>query len=358
LSLNLKAAKKQETDEIRIRSTEIVHRPETGLLYLACSNPSTRRDWLAYSQHFNISGKPQDDYIATYNIETSEIRKFELQWSSEESRARGLSVHGMDVVPSSSKSTELFFYLVNHRAPIGGDIYSTGADSVVEIFSAHLGDYVLNHIATVKHDLIKTPNDVAGHPNGKSFWFTNDHFYKTGFGKMLETYLMRYWSFVGFCEIGIGCKIAADHLFAPNGIVKSPVNDTMYVGSCGGGGIQVLERQADNTLVITDLLSTDLLPVDNLSLDRNGALFVTFHPKGADTLKRMKDLSQRAASGVYRMTLNTGESAYFGEKFKLDIVFEDDGNVIDAVTTAVSIPEKDLLIMHGIVNRRLVLCKI
>jgi arylesterase / paraoxonase len=96
--------------------------------------------------------------------------------------SRGLSVHGMDVVQSSTDRSQLYVYMVNHRTPADGrDAHQVGADSCVEIFRTSVGGPSLVHIATIEHPIIITPNDIVGNPDGKSFWFTNDHGSKRAF---------------------------------------------------------------------------------------------------------------------------------------------------------------------------------
>jgi len=87
----------------------------------------------------------------------------------------------MDVIPSSTNSSELFVYLVNHREPLGEQPASlVGADSAIEIFKTTVGSGTLTHVRTVEDPVIITPNDLVGSPDGKSFHFTNDHGTKTG----------------------------------------------------------------------------------------------------------------------------------------------------------------------------------
>jgi sugar lactone lactonase YvrE len=87
----------------------------------------------------------------------------------------------MDVVPSSSNPSDLFVYLVNHRAPLGGVLAKdVGADSAIEIFKTTVGAKNLTHLKTVESPVIITPNDIVGSPDGKSLYFTNDHGEKVG----------------------------------------------------------------------------------------------------------------------------------------------------------------------------------
>ena len=91
-----------------------------------------------------------------------------------------LSLHGFDVVTSPTNSSELYFYLINHRVHPKGDPKQVGADSVVQVFRGtsimnQKGSSRLTWMKTYKHELMHTPNDVVGAPDGKSFYWTNDH---------------------------------------------------------------------------------------------------------------------------------------------------------------------------------------
>lgn len=93
-------------------------------------------------------------------------------------------------------------------------------------------------------------------------------------------------------------------------------------------------------------------------------------PRGLEAVKRYSDLTLKAASGAFRFTTNTGESKFYGEKYKVDRVscfvslssrnatislifvrvsqmFEDDGSVAMGATSVVYVPEKNLLFLHG-----------
>jgi arylesterase / paraoxonase len=96
----------------------------------------------------------------------------------------------LDVVPSAADPKELFVYAINHRKPIHGRAKVVGADSVVEIFKTTVGGNTLTHVRTIKSPIIDTPNDLVGSPDGKSFYFTNDHGVKIGFVR--RTYTGRY----------------------------------------------------------------------------------------------------------------------------------------------------------------------
>ena len=87
----------------------------------------------------------------------------------------------MDVVASTLHSEHLYIYLVNHRKPLGNvSAYAVGADSVIEVFETAVGSRTMKHVRTVEDPVISTPNSVIGSPDGKSFYFTNDHGVRVG----------------------------------------------------------------------------------------------------------------------------------------------------------------------------------
>ena len=86
--------------------------------------------------------------------------------------------HGMDFFQGGSdKKTTLTIFLINHRR--------TG--SVVEVFEYTLGadSNKVRYVKTIEHDLIQTPNDILA-MGPRSFYVTNDHFYKNGTMRTVE----------------------------------------------------------------------------------------------------------------------------------------------------------------------------
>jgi arylesterase / paraoxonase len=163
----------------------VLHQP-TGVLYLACSTPQSRSQWTPALLLLNASGRSQEDYIATYDPKNAHITRLKLSGLPS-----GLSVHGMDVVPSASNPKELFVYLVNHQHFIGKDPLEFGANSTIEIFKTRVGGQTLTHLHTVHSPVIITPNDLVGSPDGKSFHFTNDARSKTGLASPLRYFTIQ-----------------------------------------------------------------------------------------------------------------------------------------------------------------------
>ena len=64
---------------------------------------------------------------------------------------------------------------------------------------------------------------------------------------------------MGYCHVDDGCKYALEKTHSSNGITSAP-NGTIYVADSLFGGVTVLERQTDNTLVVSDSISTGNIP--------------------------------------------------------------------------------------------------
>jgi sugar lactone lactonase YvrE len=330
----------------------VIHQP-TGVLYLACSSLYSRAHWLPAIDSLNATGASNEDYVATYDPATSQVTRLS---TPDFNNGRGLSLHGMDVVPSSSDPNELFIYLVNHRIPLGDqDAQQVGADSVIEIFKTSVGGEALTHIKTVESPIIICPNDVIGSADGKSFYFTNDHAAKVG--------LMRYSNFfgaktssVGYCHINDGCKYAITGTHASNGIAAAP-NGTVYVANCAYGGVLFLETQVDNTLVVSESVKTDYI-LDNLAVDADGQLWAAGIPRALTALAHMQNPSLSSPSIATKISINTGPNAFYGEKYKVEKVFEDDGKIMSGMTSAAYDSRRKKLFMHGVASPQLVVCNI
>jgi arylesterase/paraoxonase len=63
---------------------------------------------------------------------------------------------------------------------------------------------------------------------------------------------------VVYCHVDEGCKIAVDKLTGSNGLVRPPGTDMFYLADQFFPVIRVLERQTDNTLVVTDEVHTGI----------------------------------------------------------------------------------------------------
>ncbi|KAJ8084864.1 hypothetical protein PM082_003641 [Marasmius tenuissimus] len=299
--------------ELKACEKIVLHQP-SGKLFLACSVPEGRRHWVPANSLLNSTYRSNEDYVAIYDPPTRKITRLMLEKFDS---TRGLSVHGMDVVPSASNPKELFVYMVNHRVPLNGNAKDVGADSVIEIFKTTLSSGKLTHLKTIEHPAIVTPNDVTGFPDGKSFYFTNDHYDKVSWLREYRSFLFPGAS-VGYCHVDEGCKIVSKNMFSNNGIAHAP-NGTIYVASTLGKALRVFERQEDNSIILTDVIPCEA-PLDNLAVDSDGIVWAAGFPNGHAMSIHMRNPSLRSPTGAWKFGINTGPSSFYGEKFKVEKV--------------------------------------
>ncbi|KAJ4490542.1 hypothetical protein J3R30DRAFT_96631 [Lentinula aciculospora] len=353
-TFGLDAAKCKKIPELQACEKLVLHQP-SGIIYLACSTPESRLAWTPAMSQLNAQGRSTGDYIATFDPVTLKIKHLRLEnYTSDQP----LSVHGMDVVVSTFNPKELFVYVVNHRAPSNGqDARNVGADSVIEVFKTTVSGDRLTHIKTVRDSVILTPNDVAGDADGKGFFFTNDHGSKIAHARLLRNAFSATTS-VGYCHLDRGCKIVASGLHANNGIAKTNTNDTVYVASNLGGKISVFERQVDNSLVLLDVVYVGQV-LDNLSLDNEGNLWAAAFPKAQDIVEHLtKNPHHLSPVAGFRISTNIGLGSFYGEKYNVEKVFEDNGTIVSGSTSIVYDSERNLLFAHGVAAQELVMCRI
>ncbi|QRV79290.1 serum paraoxonase/arylesterase [Ceratobasidium sp. AG-Ba] len=336
----------------------VIH--SSGLLYLACA-PSTRDrvDWAPAGDKLNATAfrtRSDPDYVATYNLHTPKITKLQMVKFVE---PRGISTQGMDVVPDEHDPDLLWIYLVNHRPPVDSNIdYAVaGADSVIEIFKTRVGADTMEWVKTVEDaSIIVTPNDVLGSANGKEFWVTNDNSKKVGLTRIIHLLFHVKATWVGYCHIDKGCRIAADELYHSNGIVRAS-NGQVWIGSSGGGYITVHEQQEDKTLVPVEVVQIGRA-TDNLSLGPDGSIVVATFPDAIRFVSQSaKNPNIPCPASVHRISVNNDRSSYFGERYKVEKIFEEDGTMLGSSASTAAIYGNKLY-MHGVIAARLLVCEL
>jgi len=298
---------------------------------------------------FNDSGHSHDDYVATFDPRNSRITRLKVSGLPQ-----GLSVHKMDVVPSATSSKDLFVYVVNHQPYVDKDPAQFGANSTIEIFKTRVGASTLTHLHTVHNPILISPHDIVGSSDGKSFHFTNSAGAKTGIMRYVD-WLGRPVSSIGYCHVNEGCKLATPKINGASGIARA--NDTFYVANSIKGTITVLELQSDNSLVLTDVIQADRVSSD-LSIDEDGMVWAAGLPSVTKLEKQITNPSISAPSSALRISLNTGEGVFYGHKYKIEKVFEDNGDIASGTKSVVHDSKRGRLFLHGLFAPHLTICKL
>ena len=99
--------------------------------------------------------------------------------------------------------------------------------------------------------------------------------------------------------------------------------------------------------------------LDNLSVDSKGAIWVAGLPKLLTTRAHFLYPTQGtvAPSSVFKIMLNIGDSSFYGEKYSVQKVLEDDGTKVPGITAVVHDATRGRLYMHGLVGDSLIVCQ-
>lgn len=184
------------------------------------------------------------------------------------------TTHGIDVIddPARKLGEAVYIFAVNHRP--NQEHYGKSknpnaprADSVIELFHHFIGTSTIQHIRTVKHDLIHTPNDIVA-LSPTSFLVTNDHYYRDGVMRIIEElYTGATWSttvYATFAEpskvhtdekYGVQASVALRGLQNNNGLGRGRKPGEIVVVSAAGGTVYFGDLRTEHgqvTIKISD----------------------------------------------------------------------------------------------------------
>lgn len=143
----------------------------------------------------------------------------------------------------------------------------------IEVFE--LKNQQLSHLRTIQDEALVSPNDLVI-INENQFYFTNDHGYTEGFGKMAEEYLGLALSDAVYFDGKQYIEVADDLAYA-NGINFDKNRNLVYIASARGFKVKVYDRNDDGTLNHQETIDCGT-GVDNIELDANGHLWIGCHP--------------------------------------------------------------------------------
>jgi hypothetical protein len=291
--------------------------------------------------------------------------------------------HGIDVIsdPSAPDGEAVYIFAVNHlphpdylahvstakAANITPAAYGgPKARSQVEIFHHVIGTTNVQHMRSVQHPLIMTPNDlIAVSPT--SFYVTNDHHYREGIMREVEDlYFGAKWSSVvhvrlpdlrippgGDAPAGVDAVKVVTGLHNTNGIGHGPGGQVL-INSCVSGTLHVgklppletsvekygldedrgitmvghvpMESTIDNPTYFSD-------PYATAGEDKSGYVLAGL-TRAVDFMKQARVPGSKIPVLVWYVTpkkvRRDGEDA-----FERRVIFEDDGQRVSSASTAV-----------------------
>lgn len=278
--------------------------------------------------------------------------------------------HGIDVIddPDKPKGEAVYIFAVNHipnpeHYRENGDANAPKSHSVVELFHHIIGSNTARHVRTIWHPLFVTPNDLFAE-SPTSFFVTNDHYYTDGFMRTIEDLLpMATWTNVlhvrlqelgsadGGDSAGVHASIALEKLHNLNGLSHGRAKDEILATGCASGLLHVgqIRGDADKLISVTKVVEF-AMPIDNPSYFRDPYANSTFDASGIVSCgmtrgieffgnKGKEDVLDpimvSKASPKHSKKEEEGAVIKNGQKWDVNVIFQDDGHRIRTASTSV-----------------------
>ncbi|XP_041843147.1 serum paraoxonase/arylesterase 2-like [Melanotaenia boesemani] len=175
--------------------------------------------------------------------------------------------HGISLYTDPTDNT-VYLFVVNHPQH----------KSQVELFKYVEDGLSLEHLKTIKHELLHSVNDIVA-VGVESFYATNDHYFSHEILKTLELLLLQPWTNIVYYSPE-KVKVVSEGYYSANGINISPDKRHVYVVDLFDHRVHVLERKHDNSLSSAKTVPVGSL-CDNVEVDpETGDLWLGCHPNG------------------------------------------------------------------------------
>ena len=216
-------------------------------------------------------------------------------------------------------------------------INHTGAGHAIEFFTLENGQLAFD---TSLQDLsMIRPNDLVLLAKNE-FYFTNDHAYEKGIGKMIEDYGGLAISNVVHYKNGEYKEVTGGISYA-NGINYDPARQLMFVASPRKFLVKVYKRKVDGSLQFIENIPCNT-GVDNIEFDEQMNLWIGSHPNLLRFSAYAKGSKETAPSEIIKISYHT-ENDYDVER-----IYTNEGNKMSASTVAA--PYGDLILLGNLMD--------
>lgn len=283
---------------------------EAGFMIISSDDRASRRD-----------GKSVPGHLYKINLNDAEFNPIQLTKDITE----GFYPHGISLLRTSDSTHRIF--AINH----------VGSNHFIEVFDL-MGDS-LWHVKRLSNPSMISPNDVVGLGSEK-FYFTNDHGYTEGIGRLAEEYLGLAVSNVVYYD-GTNYTEVADGIAYANGINFDKSRKLLFVASPRGFNIKVYERTKDGSLDYVESIPCET-GVDNIEFDASGNLWVGSHPSLLHFTFYASGKNKTAPSEIIKIN-------YAGKgDYQVESIYLEDGSDMSASTVAV--PHEDLIFVGNVMD--------
>jgi hypothetical protein len=234
---------------------------------------------------------PHFGEIVAYNLNN---KKLDTLTRKEEPNGLVFNPHGIDLVRNTEN--ELMLYVVNHD--------HSGEKKVNSILLYEVKGSNLIFVKQYLSDLLISPNDVSGLPDG-GIYVTNDSKHrKMGFTWLMEKLFKMRTSKVVYGN-GDGSKwiVATKRLAYANGIYAD--KNRVIVAACQKKDLVVYKRNPDGSLTKEKGIKV-VTGLDNITMIDDSMLLVATHPSQGKFIKHARDAGKPSPGIVYGVNIASG----------------------------------------------------
>jgi len=338
------------------------------VLYAACAGTKSRMAWNPAISKLDVAGRrPTGSEFIAIDIDsfgTNNFFSYRTIMPKGSYGARGDAL--LDTVGFTGEHIDdstIHFYFPN-VPPYHGvyfDAKEIGANATVEVFEFKRGNDEMRHLRTVHSPAVWSPNRPVAVGNG-DFLVTNDHGVKVGWRKQLEPVIgggtIAYCSSNAVCHSAVpppGLDIRKNLKF-PNGLARGH-DGLIYVPSSADGTVKVFELQSNQTLTQLHTIRVGM-PLDNITPDKRGDLWVPGFPNTGQTMKGMANpYEEISPATVFRIRRLEGTEEGKLEYEVKKVIEDREAQAIDGATTVVHDVKSKRLFLGGAVAPFLVICE-
>ncbi|CAG8161311.1 unnamed protein product [Penicillium olsonii] len=242
-----------------VHCEDVHHYRPANLLFTACEDhKSTRFSWFPPLGHMSPPGTRGSLHV----VDPKTMKSTRLAFTNFEGP---FVTHGVDIV-EDPKANAVYIFAVNHLP--NPAYFEAGepdgvhkARSQIELFHHVLGSSTVQHVRSIYHPLVETPNDIYAE-SPVSFYVTNDHFYREGVMRMVEDFWSSAkWSSIIHVQIdslskdsNVEASVALQGLWNNNGLGHGRTDKEMIISSAVGGELYVSTPHSNHTIEVQETI--------------------------------------------------------------------------------------------------------
>lgn len=241
--------------------------------------------------------------------------------------------HGISMIKIDSAKYKI--YAINHPDE---------KVHLLESFILENGQLVADSIYV--DELIFSPNDIVA-IDEERFYFTNDHGYEGGYGKLAEDYLGLRASNVIYYDGGNFREVASGIAYS-NGINYDPARALLFVASPRDFLVKVFKTEANGDLTFVEDIPCGT-GVDNIEFGEDGKLWIGCHPNLIHFGEYAKGKQEISPSEIITIDYR-GKGDY-----TIESIYEDDGKKMSGSTVAPTY--EDLIFVGNVMDKHFLILK-